>query len=126
MANVDLGVPRPVGSDFCGFGPTDTLLVQVLFDLLPARAAGFQILLGIALNLRCSVWTLLNFISQLFQAQRQFCSINRCRILLGAIQLMGLQCAGIAVFSLSDIEDDHMSVKLRRGISIYRTAAVML
>src|SRR5271157_2157729 len=126
VADIDLGVPRSVGGDFCGFGPSDTLLVQVLFDLLPAWAAGFQILLGVALNLRCSVWALLNFITQLFQAQRQFCSINGSCILLRAIQLMRLQCAGIAVFSLGDIEDDHMGVKLGRGISIHGTATVML
>src|SRR5271167_1611772 len=34
VADIDLGVPRSVGGDFCGFGSTDTLLVQVLFDLL--------------------------------------------------------------------------------------------
>jgi hypothetical protein len=34
--------------------------------------------------------------------------------------------ANIAVFSLGDIEDDHMGVKLRRGISIHGTATVML
>src|SRR5271166_3495640 len=126
VADIDLGVPRSVGGDFCGFRPTDTLLVQVLFDLLPAWAAGFQILLGVALNLRCSVWALLNFITQLFQTQRKLCSINGGRILLRAIQLMGLQCAGIAVFSLGDIEDDHMGVKLGRGISVHGTATVML
>src|SRR5271165_3559093 len=76
VADIDLGVPRSVGGDFCGFRPTDTLLVQVLFDLLAARAARFQILLGIALDLRCSIWALLNFITQLFQTQRKFCSIN--------------------------------------------------
>src|SRR5271165_5758643 len=126
VADIDLGVPRSVGGDFCGFGPTDTLLVQVLFDLLPAWAAGFQILLGVALDLRCSVWALLNFISQLFQAQREFRSINGSRILLGAIQLMRLQSTGIAVFSLGDVEDDHMGVKLGGGISVYGTATVML
>src|SRR5271165_5365309 len=81
VADIDLGVPRTVGGDFCGFSPTNTLLVQMLFDLLPARAARFQILLGIALDLRCSVWALLNFISQLLQAQREFCSIDGSRIL---------------------------------------------
>src|SRR5271157_685972 len=126
VADIDLGVPRSVGGDFCGFGPTDTLLAQVLFDLLPAWAAGFQILLGVALDLWCSVWALFNLISQSLQAHREFCSIYGSRILLGAIQLMRLQCAGIAVFSLSDIEDDHMGVKLGRGISIYRTGTVML
>src|SRR5271165_5258443 len=126
VADIDLGVPRSVGGDFCGFRPSDTLLVHVLFDLLPAWAARFQILLGVALDLRCSVWALLNFISQLPQAQRQFCSINGSRILLRAIQLMRLQCAGIAVFSLGDIEDDHMGMKLRGGISVHRTATVML
>src|SRR5208283_1933407 len=85
VADIDLGVPRSVGGDLCGFGPMNTLLVQVLFDLLPAWAAGFQILLGVALDLRCSIWALLNFITQFLQAQREFRSINGSRILLGAI-----------------------------------------
>src|SRR5271157_5994273 len=55
VADIDLGVPRSVGGDFCSFGTTDTLLVQVLFDLLPAWAARFQILLGVTLDPRCSV-----------------------------------------------------------------------
>ena len=39
---------------------------------------------------------------------------------------MRLKCAGIAVFSRCDIENDHMGVKLGRGISIHWTATVML
>ncbi len=67
VADIELGISRSVGGDFCGFGPAEALLVQVLFDLLPAWAAGFQILLGVALDLRRSVWALLNFIAQLSQ-----------------------------------------------------------
>ena len=97
VADIDLGVSRSVGGNFGGFGPADALLVQVLFDLLSAWAAGVQIFLGVALDLRRSVWALLNLISQLSQPQRQLGSVDRSRVLLRAIQLVRLQRAGLAV-----------------------------
>ena len=115
-----------MGGDFCGFGPVHALLIQVLFDLLSAWAAGVQIFLGVALDLRCSVRALVNLISQLSQPQRQFGSIDRSRILLRTIQLVRLQRVGLAVRHSRDVEDDNMRVKLRCGIAVHRTAAVML
>ena len=54
VGHIELGISRSVGSDFRGFGTAEALLVQVLFDLLPAWTAGFQIFLGVALDLRRS------------------------------------------------------------------------
>ena len=54
VGDIELGIARSVGGDFRGFGSTDAFLAQVLFDLLAAWAAGFEIFLGVALDLWCS------------------------------------------------------------------------
>ncbi len=67
-----------------------------------------------------------NLISETLQLQRKLGSVDGCRILLRLEETALLQCARLSIFSLSHIEDDCMSMKLRRGIAVNWTSGVML
>src|SRR5208283_2492192 len=108
VGDIELGIARSVRCDFCCLGPTDAFLVQVLFDLLPAWTAGFEIFLGVALDLWRSRRAWLNLIAHLSQSQGQLGAIYGRGKLLRPVELMRLQRAGLAVFSLRDIENDHV------------------
>ena len=97
VAHLELGISRSVGCDFCRFGSTDAFLVQVLFDLLPAWAAGVQILLGVPLDLRRSAGALLNLITQFSQPEGQIGAIYGRGKLLRPVEFVRLQRARLPV-----------------------------
>ena len=66
-----------------------------------------------------------NFISETLQLHRKLGSVHGCRVLLRLEEAALLQCARLPIVSLSHIEDDCVSMKLRRSIAVYRTSGVM-
>ena len=102
------------------------LLRHVLFDLLAARAAGFQILRRVAPDLRRAVFPWLDLIAEFLQAPREFTPIDRRAVLLATVKLPRLNRVRLAVFGLSHVEEHRVRVKLRRGIAVNRPRAVML
>ena len=62
----DLGIARPVRRDLRGSGTLQALLFKVSFDLLAARAAGFQILFRVASDFRRAVLAGIEFIAKRF------------------------------------------------------------
>jgi len=57
---------------------------------------------------------------QAMQPHGEFRTIHAGRILLRLEEAALLERAGLAILALGDIEDDSMSVKLRRGMGHHR------
>ena len=88
-----LAVARVVRGYLCRGRTVDTLFTEMIFDLLSARAGRLKILFRVTLDLWLPVLATLNFIAQLFEAQRQLRSVNRCYIMLRDKYLVRLQRA---------------------------------
>src|SRR5579864_7362037 len=98
----------------------------MILDLLASRTGCLQILARITLDLRLATLSLLNFVTQLFQTERQFGTIDRGTVLLRPIELVWLDRVRFAFLGFSDIEEHDMSMKLRCRVAVHRTRAVML
>src|SRR6266481_3295868 len=126
MRDIELLSPCAMGRDLRGLCAKDSFFFEVLSDLAATRTRCLNVFGGIAFDFGLAAGSPLNFVSQGFQPQGQLGTIYSCRVLLGAIQLPGLERAGLSIPTLGYIEKDNMGVQLRRGITIHRAAAVML
>ena len=68
----------------------------------------------------------LDLVAHPLQLHRKLRTIDRRRVLLRFIEFLRLQRPRVAIGGFGHIEDDHMRMKLRRGIPVNRSAAVML
>src|SRR6202789_899729 len=101
-------------------------LLQVFFYLLPARTRCVEVLLRVALDLRLTMLAALNLVAQTMQPHGKLGAVHAGRILLRLEQTALLKSARLAVLAFGHIEDDGVSMKLRRGISFDRAGGVML
>ena len=107
-------------------GSSSALLGEPLFDLLTPRTRRLKILLRVASDLRLTMRAALDFITQPLQVRGQLRTINRRRVLLRLVKFLRLQRPRFALRRLRHVEDHRVRVQLRRGVSIDRTAAVVL
>ena len=85
-------------------------LLQVLFDLLTARARCVEILLGIAFDLRLSVLAGLDFVTQTLKPNGKLGAIYARHVVLGLEETALLECTRLAIVAFGNIEDDSVSV----------------
>ncbi len=123
---MDLRFPGAVRSDFRSFGPFESSLLQVLFDLLSPWAAGGKVLGRVALDFELAIRSTIEFITQLPQPCSEFRAINRSGIALRSVKLAGLQSVGLPVRGFGNVENHGMGMQLRCGIAVHRAGAVML
>ena len=105
-----LVVPRSMRCDLSCACAIPPYLLQMFFDLLAARTRRVKILLGIAFDLWLSVLAGLDLVSQPLKPDGKLRTIHTRHIMLGLEEASLLECAGLAVLALGDIEDDSMSV----------------
>lgn len=97
-----------------------------LQNLLTAGAGRIQIFLAISLNLRGAASANGNLIPQFFQSEGQFGLIDGCGKLLRIEEALRLDGAWLTVLALSNIENDSVSMELRRHIPVHRASRVVL
>src|SRR5260370_32367159 len=112
----NLGRPRAFSSN----------LLQVTLDLFAARTGCIQVFLRVALDFRLAMLSSLDLIANPLQPRGKLGTIHAGRILLRLEKTSLLKSARLAVLALGHIENDGMSVKLRRSIAIHRAGSVML
>ena len=95
-------------------------------DLILALARSVKILLRIPLDLRCAASTGGDFVSEFAQPEGQLRLVDSSSELLRLEETALLKRTCRSVRALSDIEDNGMSVKLRRGIAIDGPRCVVL
>src|SRR5580658_2018528 len=98
----------------------------MLFDLFPAWTRCVETLLRVALDLRLTMFAAFYLVAQAMQSHGKFGTVHAGRIVLRLEETALLKSTGLAVLAFGHIEDDSMSVKLRRGISLNRAGSVML
>src|SRR5580700_3335629 len=98
----------------------------MFFDLFPARARSVQILAAVTLDFWLTALAVFDLIAQLFEMVCQLRAVHSGGVLLSAIEFLRLQRACFALFSLCQIEEDDVRVKLRGGITVYRSGAIVL
>ena len=121
-----LVVASTMGSNLRRACALSSNLLQVFFDLLTTWTRCFQILLRISLDFRLAMLTAFNLVTKTLQPHRKLGSIYAGRILLRLEKTALLKSARLAIVPLGHIENDRVSMKLRRGIAIHRTSGVML
>src|SRR5208283_4897785 len=97
----------------------------MLFDLFPAGTRSLKILAAVTLNFWLTAIAVFDLVAQFLQAVCKFRAIHGGGVLLHAVEFLRLQWAYFTVFSLCQIEEDDMSVKLRRCITVYWSRAVV-
>src|SRR3984957_17701479 len=121
-----LFLARVVGGDLrSGCSPL-ILHRQMRFDLFPPRTRSVQILAAVTLDFWLTALAVFDLIAQLLQMVCQFRAVHGSGVLLSAIKFLRLQRAGFAIFRFCQIEEDHVSVKLRGCITVYRPGAIVL
>ena len=116
------GVRGDLGRLFSGApGP-----LQILTNLLAARAGCVKVLLRVALDFRSAAAANGDLVTELAKPVSQLRLIDGGGKLLRCEKALRLDGAGLAVVALGDIEDDGMGMKLRRNVTIDRAGGVML
>jgi len=124
-------VARCVGGDFCRLVAGETVILHVCEDLILALARSVKILLRIPLDLRCAASTGRNLVAKFVQPEGQLRLVDGSGELLRLEEALRLERPRLlsvldAIGALSDIEDDSVRVKLRRGVAIDGTRCVVL
>src|ERR1700679_19911 len=114
-----------MSGDLCRTRAVPADLLQVLFDLFTAWTGCVEILLCVAPDLRLTMLATFDLVTQAMQPHGKFGTVYAGCILLGLKEAAFLKSAGLAVFAFGHIEDDRMSVKLRRGIAVYGAGGVV-
>src|SRR5580704_1084242 len=99
---------------------------EVFTNLLASGAGRVEIFLCVSFDLRSTAPPCRNFIAKLSEAVSQLGLIDRRGKLLGGEEALRLDCARLAIVALRDIENDRVSVELRRDIAIDRTGRIVL
>src|SRR5208337_2509493 len=121
-----LTVPRAMGSNLCRARAFSSNLLQVPLDLFSSWTGCIEILLRVALNLRLAMLAAFDLIAEPLQTHGKLGTVHTGRILLRLEKASLLKRPRLAVLTLGHIENDRMSMKLWRGIPIYRTGSVVL
>lgn len=103
-----------------------SLRSKMVFDLFTARARGFEIFLGVALDLRLAILTRLDLIAQPAQSRSQLRTVDRSRVMLRGIQLMRLNGPRLSVVPLGDVEDDGVGMELRCSVTFEGACGILL
>ena len=119
-------VARGVRGDLGRLLPGAAGALQILANLLAARAGCVQILLRVALDFRRAAAANGDLVAKLAKPVSQLRLIDGRGELLRCEKALRLDCAGLAVLALGDIEDDGMGMELRRNITIDRAGGVVL
>ena len=101
-------------------------LLQVTLDLFAARTGCIQVFLRVAPNFRLAMLSSLDLIANPLQPRGKLGTIHAGRILLRLEKAALLQRPRLAVLALGHIENNGMSMKLRRSIAIDWAGSVML
>src|SRR5580704_14359156 len=116
-----LAVTGRVRSDLGSFLPRAARAFEVVTNLLAARTGCVEVFLCVTLDLGRAAPTCRDFVTELAQFVGQLGLIDsRCK-LLGGEEALRLDCARLAIVALRDIENDRVSMELRRDIAIDRT-----
>jgi hypothetical protein len=115
-----------MGSNLCRARAFSSNLLQVSLDLFSPWTGCIEILLRVALNLRLAMLAAFDFIAQPLQTHGKLGTVHTGRILLRLEKASLLKRPRLAVLTLGHIENDRMSMKLRRSVAIHRTGSVML
>jgi len=121
-----LFVASGVGSDLRRFRPGKTVLFEIVSNLLAAWAGSVEIFLCVSFYFRRPASPRRDFVPQPRQPIHQLRLIHCCRELLAVEIALRLNGTGGTVRSFGHIEDDRVSVELRRGIPIDRARGVVL
>jgi hypothetical protein len=113
-------------SNLCRTRTISSNLLQVPLNLFSPWTGCIQIFLRIALDLRLAMLAAVDLIAQPVKAHGKLGTVHTGRILLRLEKTSLLKRPRLAVLTLGHIENDHMSVKLWRGIPVYRAGSVML
>ena len=115
-----------MGSNLCRTRTISTNLLQVPLDLFSPWTGCIQIFLRIAFDFWLAVLAAFDLIAQPVKAHGKLRTVHTGRILLRLEKASLLKRPRLAVLTLGHIENDRMSMKLRRGVAIHRTGSVML
>src|SRR5258705_9640838 len=94
--------------------------------LLATGTRCLEILRRVSADLGLSARASLDLVPEPAKPQRQLRPVDRRHVLLGSIELSGLQGTRVIGPSLGDIEDDDVRVQLRRGVAANRPRAIVL
>src|SRR5713226_5218977 len=97
----------------------------MLFNLLAARARCGEIFFGITCDFRLAALPAFDFVAYCFEPRGQFRAVDRRGILLSLVEFSWLQRVSLSVFGFREIEENHVSVQLRGGVTVYRPCAIM-
>jgi hypothetical protein len=115
-----------VSGDFCGFLSGAPCSLQILANLLAARAGCIEVLLRVAFDFWGAAAANGDLVTKLAKPIGQLRLIDGGGKLLRCEKALRLYGAGLAVDPLGDIEDYGVCVELRRNVSIYRAGGVVL
>ncbi len=121
-----LAVARGVRGDLRGLLSGAAGALQILANLLAARAGCVKILLRVALDLRRAAAANGDLVTKLAKPVSQLRLIDGGGELLRGEEALRLDGAGLAVVALGDIEDDGVGMELRRNVAIDRAGGVVL
>jgi hypothetical protein len=116
----------PVRGNLRGTGATQAGFLEMLLNLLAARAVRLQVLARISLDLWRAILPDLQFVTELLDAPGKLGSIYSGPVLLGPIELLRLDCPEFPITRFRHVEENGMGVQLRRGVAVDRTRRVVL
>ena len=115
-----------VRGDLCGLLPGAACALQILANLLAARAGCVEVLLRVAFDFRRAAAANGDLVTELAKPVSQLRLIDGGGKLLRCEEALRLDGAGLAVVALGDIEDDGVGMELRRNVTIDRAGGVVL
>src|SRR5690349_13954123 len=115
-----------MGGDLRGGGAAEAGGLQMLADLLAAQAVGVRVLARVALNLWCSVFLALNFVTEFSEPNGELCTVHSSCELLRPDQLVRLQGAVLAIVGPRHVKEHSVRMELWSRIAINGTSGVVL
>jgi len=100
----------PVRGDLRGAGAAQAGFLEMFLNLLAARAVRFDVLAGVALDLRRAILSGLQVVAELPQPPRKLGSVHSRPVLLAAIELLRLDRAVFSLTRFRHVEEDHVGV----------------
>ena len=99
---------------------------EVIMNLLAAGTRCVQVVLRVALDLRCSAAPRRDFVTEMAQSVGQFGLVDGSGELLRGEEAVRLNSARLAALSLGDVKNYRVSVQLRRNVTVDRTCGIVL
>src|SRR5260370_8067797 len=121
-----LAVPRAMSSILCRARTFSSNLVQVILDLFSPRTGWTERFLRVTPDFRLAVRAAFDLIAQPLQPHGKLGPVHARCILLRLKKASLLKRPRFAALAFGHIENDGMSMKLRRSIPIHRAGSVML